>query len=165
MVVNYSTAKVLKGEKSIYLAGPTQNKEEWKEEAVQILSKLGFDGIVYVPEPHVNEINVDYNNQVSWEIEALKDSSVIVFWIPSDTKIMPSTNINFGYWISKNKDKVIYGRSKRTEESMYLDWLYENETNIKPINNLKMLLNSAIEMTKEYEQLSFDSIGYQKKLK
>ena len=53
MQINYSDEKVLKGEKSIFLAGPTPRSldvETWRKEAIRILEELGFDGIVYVPE-------------------------------------------------------------------------------------------------------------------
>lgn len=58
MKVSYSDAPVVMGEKSIFLAGPTVRKEQqqdwekgsWRNEAIEILQELGFDGIVYVPE-------------------------------------------------------------------------------------------------------------------
>ena len=53
MKVNYSNEGVLKGEESIFLVGPTpRGKDEisWRKEACNILNKLGFDGIVYVPQ-------------------------------------------------------------------------------------------------------------------
>ena len=53
MQINYSDEDVKKGIKSIFLAGPTPrdgNVISWRIEACKILEKLGFDGIVYVPE-------------------------------------------------------------------------------------------------------------------
>lgn len=53
MVKNYSDQEVLKGEKSIFLAGPTpreNNDVSWRVEACKILEDNGFDGIVYIPE-------------------------------------------------------------------------------------------------------------------
>lgn len=82
MIVNYSNQEVIKGEKSIFLAGPTPRSsdvETWRKEAIHILNDLGFDGIVYVPEFNNEDRTFDLIKQVWWEREALFSSSVIVF--------------------------------------------------------------------------------------
>ena len=172
MIVNYSNETVLKGDKSIFLAGPTPRSmdvDTWRNEATNILNELGFRGIVYVPEKEFDDRTFDYNNQVWWEREALHNATTIVFWIPREIKTMPgfTTNVEFGYWLSKNSDKVIYGRPDESQKNKYLDWLYETETGKKPINDLKILLSEAIEMTNSIDlnQLSFDDIAPQKVLK
>ena len=152
MKVNYSDEQVLKGDKSIFLAGPTPRSieiETWRKEALSILKDLGYDGIVYVPEREFDDRNFDYNNQVWWEREALHNANVIVFWIPRDIKTMPAftTNVEFGYWISKNKDKVLYGRPDESRKNKYLDWLYKTETGKNPYNDLKGLLVESIKMS------------------
>lgn len=165
MVVNYSSVKVLKGDKSIFLAGPTPRSvdiETWRTEAIKILSELGFTGIVYVPEKEFDDRTFDYNNQVWWEREALNSASTIVFWIPRNIKTMPAfkTNVEFGYWLSKNSNKVVYGRPAESEKNRYLDWLYETETGKIPIDNLRDLLIEAKEMTNDIDpnQLSFSDL-------
>lgn len=168
MVVNYSTVRVLKEDKSIFLAGPTPRSidvETWRNEAIEILRKLGFTGIVYVPEKEFDDRTFDYDNQVWWEREALNSATTIVFWIPRDIKTMPAftTNVEFGYWISKNSNKVIYGRPEQSEKNKYLDWLYETETGRKPINNLYDLLNDAVKMTNNL--LNINDIPVKKTLK
>lgn len=53
MVINYSDQEVLKGHKSIFLAGPTPRGEKnvsWRTRACKYLKDNGFDGVVYVPE-------------------------------------------------------------------------------------------------------------------
>lgn len=53
MIINYSDQEIIKGKKSIFLAGPTPRKEDivsWRKEAIKILEENNFDGIVYVPE-------------------------------------------------------------------------------------------------------------------
>lgn len=60
-----------------------------------------------------------------------------------------TTNVEFGYWISKNSEKVIYGRPDESEKNRYLDWLYQTETGKKPINNLTDLLKGAIIMAND----------------
>lgn len=149
MIINYSDEEVLKGEKSIFLAGPTPRSldiESWRKEAINVLEDLGFDGIIYVPEKEFDDRTFNYDNQVFWEREALYNATVIVFWIPRTIPSMPAftTNVEFGYWISKNRKKVFYGRPDNSEKNKYLDWLYKTETSREPINNLKDLLKVAI---------------------
>ena len=149
MIINYSDKKVLKGRKSIFLAGPTPRSldiETWRKDAINILDELGFDGIVYVPEKECDDRSYDYNNQVFWEREALHNATVIVFWIPRSIPSMPAftTNVEFGYWISKNSKKVLYGRPDKSDKNKYLDWLYKTEISREPINNLRDLLKVAV---------------------
>ena len=155
MVINYSDKPVLKGKKSIFLAGPTPRSldvETWRKEAIKILNELGFDGIVYVPELEVDNRTFNYDNQVWWEREALYNASSIVFWIPRSASLPAfTTNVEFGYWIARNNDKVIYGRPDASERNRYLDWLYQAETGKKPINNLSDLLKGAIKMANEQQ--------------
>ncbi len=153
MIVNYSNQEVIKGEKSIFLAGPTPRSsdvETWRKEAIHILNDLGFDGIVYVPEFNNEDRTFDLIKQVWWEREALFSSSVIVFWIPrSDVLPGYTTNIEFGYWMAKDKGKVIYGRPDNSIKNNYLDWLYQTETQKEAIKDLKELLEGAMILVEE----------------
>lgn len=149
MRINYSNQEVLKNEKSIFLAGPTPRREDvktWRIEACDILEKLGFDGIVYVPEYSANIPLESYDNQVEWERDALSNASVIVFWVPRDLKDMPAftTNVEFGYWI--HSGKILYGIPDDSEKNKYLDWLYQKDTGMKPFNNLEELLVSSVDL-------------------
>lgn len=69
-----------------------------------------------------------------------------MFWIPRSLPNMPAftTNVEYGYWISKNSEKVIYGRPDDSEKNRYLDWLYKTETGKMPINDLTMLLEMQL---------------------
>ena len=168
MIINYSNQKVIKEEKSIFLAGPTPRSKDvqtWRTEAVEILKYLGFDGVVYVPELENDDRTFNYDNQVWWEREALYNASIIVFWVPRNMKTIPAltTNVEYGYWISKNPDKIIYGRPDDSEKNKYLDWLYEVETGKEPINDLSNLLKEAIKMANnkthmQYKKLVRDNI-------
>lgn len=162
MRVNYSNEKILKGSKSIFLAGPTPRSldvETWRKEAIKILEKLGFDGIVYFPELEHDNRTFNYDNQVWWERETLHNASSIVFWIPRSTSLPAfTTNVEFGYWLAKNHDKVVYGRPDDSEKNRYLDWLYKTETGKDPINNLTDLLKEAIKVANEHEnKIDLDS--------
>ena len=148
MIVNYSDEEVIKNKKSIFLAGPTPRSAEvktWRKEACEQIEKLGFDGVVYVPEYASYRPLENYLNQVEWERDALSNASIIVFWIPRYMPDMPgfTTNVEFGYWM--HTGKVIYGRPDDAEKNRYLDWLYEKDMNVKPYNDLKDLLAEAVE--------------------
>ena len=53
MQINYSDQPVITEKKSIFLAGPTprgENQISWRKKACEILERLNFEDIVYVPE-------------------------------------------------------------------------------------------------------------------
>lgn len=149
MRVNFSDEVVLKGKKSIFLAGPTPRGKEvasWRVEAVKKLEELGFDGVVFVPEYSTWIPKENYEDQANWEREALTEATVILFWIPRSLPDMPgfSTNVEFGYWM--HSKKVIYGRPDGAPKTRYLDWLYRTDYNEEPFNNLDGLLEYAMEI-------------------
>ena len=149
MRVNFSDEVVLKGKKSIFLAGPTPRGKEvasWRIEAVKKLEELGFDGVVFVPEYSTWIPKENYEDQANWEREALTEATVILFWIPRSLPDMPgfSTNVEFGYWM--HSKKVIYGRPDGAPKTRYLDWLYSCVYNEEPFNNLDKLLEYAMEI-------------------
>ena len=149
MRVNFSDEVVLKGKKSIFLAGPTPREEKvasWRVDAVKKLEELGFDGVVFVPEYSTWVPKTNYVDQANWEREALTEATVILFWIPRSLPDMPgfSTNVEFGYWM--HSKKVIYGRPDGAPKTRYLDWLYRTDYNEEPFNNLDRLLEYAVEI-------------------
>lgn len=150
MKINYSDQEVIKNEKSIFLAGPTprgDNTKSWRTEACEKLEKLGFDGVVYVPEYSTWKPKADYVDQAMWERIALTEATVILFWIPRSLPDMPAftTNVEFGYWLHTNK--VIYGRPNNAEKIKYLDWLYKLDYNEEPYKDLDILLSATIDKT------------------
>lgn len=141
--------------KSIFLAGPTPRNPEvpsWRPEALKILEELKFDGTVLVPERQDGYSKIDYLDQVEWEEQGLRLSSLIVFWVPRNMITMPAltTNVEFGYWMAKCPEKVLYGRPDNAESCRYLDWLFQKETNgfVNAHNNLTSLLTKAVERLK-----------------
>ena len=153
MKINYSDQVIHKNKKSIFLAGPTprdKNILSWRKEACRNLRTFGFNGLVYVPEYSTWKTKNNYNDQAMWEREALKQATVIVFWIPRSLPEMPgfTTNVEFGYWL--HTKKVLYGRPNSATKIKYLDWLYELDYGLKPITNLKALLRKAILLTEDH---------------
>jgi calcineurin-like phosphoesterase family protein len=126
----YTLEPVQKGDKSIYLAGPTFRIEEGMERSVSwrifgaknILEKINFDGNVYVPEYRDNKKPEEwtYSRQVDWEIQAMENATVILFWIPRDLKVLPAftTNIEFGEYMKSGK--IVIGAPEDAPKNRYL---------------------------------------------
>lgn len=161
MITNYYNEAVKKGEKSIFLAGPSPRSidvHSWRPRALAILKYLGYEGIVYLPETNLEDKEFNYDDQIEWETEALANAEVIVFWIPRKLPEMPgfTTNVEFGEWFKSGK--IVYGRPDSSEKNKYLDKRYTMHTGEKPENNLEDVLKKAIlktggqiDMQKSYE--------------
>ena len=168
MIRNYSDEIILKGKKSIFLAGPTprdENTISWRIDVCDRLEKLGFDGVVYNPEYSSWKPKSSYIDQAEWEREALTEATVILFWIPRDLKDMPAftTNVEFGYWL--HTGKIIYGRPDNSVKNKYLDWLYKLDYNKEPFNDLDELLKESIMMVDElYEDSNYEILPLNKRV-
>lgn len=168
MIRNYSDEIIIKGKKSIFLAGPTprdENTISWRIDVCDRLEKLGFDGVVYNPEYSSWKPKSSYIDQAEWEREALTEATVILFWIPRDLKDMPAftTNVEFGYWL--HTGKIIYGRPDNSVKNKYLDWLYKIDYNKEPFNDLDKLLKEAIKMVDElYENTNYEILPLNKRV-
>lgn len=130
---------------SIFLAGPTPRRvdvKSWRPEALELLDKLGFRGIVLVPERRDWQ-NWDYLTQVEWEWKGLNTCDLVVFWIPRELVTMPAftTNVEFGRYV----DNSVYGRPDNAPKNDYLDWLYTKVTGKKPFNDLETMLEYVVD--------------------
>lgn len=134
MTINFSNEKVITApfRKSIFLAGPTLRgstfDKSWRKEACEMLEKLGFNGVVYVPEKE-NEVSYDFFEQAEWEREALMSADIILFYIPRKLPELPgfTTNVEFGMWLSKRPNAVVFCSPDGAEKNRYLEWLYLKE--------------------------------------
>lgn len=116
----------------IFLAGPTPRRSDvvsWRPKAVEILLKAGFKGTVLVPERQNGWTKLNYDDQVEWERAGLSLAKAIVFWVPRNMETMPAltTNVEFGYWVAKSPERVVYGRPQDAPSTRYLDWLIKQE--------------------------------------
>lgn len=120
---------------SIFLAGPCLKggsfHGSWREEAINILNDLGFDGYVYVPESQkgvYEEEDLPFETTTRWEWERLKDCDVILFWVPRDDKDLPgfTTNIEFGRYTAIRPGSVILGYPESATRMKYMEILYKN---------------------------------------
>lgn len=135
MILNYSDKNVIvSNQSSIFLAGPTPRDKDtisWRVEAIKYLKKINFDGVVYIPEDEFIRKN-DYVDQAEWEEKLLQMRLSYFSGFPELDK-MPAftTNVEFGYWLAKTPEKIVYGRPDNARKIKYLDWLYKKESNLK----------------------------------
>lgn len=131
MKVVYTLESIVDSANTIFLAGPTHriaeyNKNDsiksWREAAIAILEKSGFDGIVYAPEwrNNLTPFGWTYSRQVSWEMQAMEKASVLLFWVPRNLKTLPAftTNIEFGEWFKSGK--IVIGSPEHSPKNEYL---------------------------------------------
>lgn len=132
--------------KSIFLAGPTPRDssiKSWRPEAIKYLEELGYDGVVFIPEPRDNNFTKDYDKQIDWENEGLNRADCILFWVPRDLETMPAftTNVEWGMWY--NSGKVVIGFPEEAPKNKYLKYQAEQlQLNIN--NTLKDTVSDAI---------------------
>lgn len=144
----HSCEPEFKGGKSIFLVGPTPRRSDvpsWRPEAIELLRAMGFDGTVLVPE-HKKQFYSNYEDQVEWEYAGLLQATVIVAWVPREMDAMPAltTNVEFGYWLSRSPERLLYGRPNWAVHTRYLDWMYKTFVGREPHDNLDDLLKDAV---------------------
>jgi len=117
---------------TIFLAGPTVRGNQphltsWRFEAVELFKKKGFDGNLIIPE-FVSKTESDkYRYDLpAWEYYGLSKSGVIMFWIPRTRELIGlTTNCEFGYWMARDRYKMVYGRPDDAYRMKYLDLMWE----------------------------------------
>lgn len=118
----------------IFLAGPTvrahqTHLESWRNEALCFLNKEGFTGTVIIPEFLVrNESNLEKGLIPVWEFTGLKQAHCILFWVPRTQEMIGlTTNYEMGYWVAKDRDKVVYGRPDDAYRMSYPDIMWKED--------------------------------------
>ena len=109
----------------IFLAGPTPRTDEvvsWRREALTILTELGYEGAVYVPETADWGWLGDYDGQVHWEWKALGMAACTLFWVPRNLENMPAftTNVEFGFMLAMHPGRVVLGSPPGAPKMRYL---------------------------------------------
>ena len=91
----------------IFLVGPTPREvavPSWRPEALTVLERLGYDGLVLVPEPKDGIWPKNFVEQVEWERQGLEAASTlgcVAAWVPRELEKMPgfTTNVEFGLYV------------------------------------------------------------------
>lgn len=133
MEINFSNEPIKISEKSIFLAGPTLRGEpydkSWRKTACEFLEKMGFDGLVYVPEFPTGVMKPDLTEQAEWEREGLMNASVILFYIPRKLPELPgfTTNVEFGMYLARRPEVCELCIPEGAKKVKYLEWLWKRE--------------------------------------
>ncbi len=116
---------------TVFLAGPTvrgnqQHLTSWRFEAIEIFKRNGFDGNLIIPE-FASKVESDQHRYdlPIWEFEGLQKCDVIMFWIPRTPELIGlTTNHELGYWMGRERGKVVYGRPNDAYRIAYLDIMW-----------------------------------------
>lgn len=143
--------------KSLFLAGPTPRgsakdlkRLSWREEALNMLEGMGYEGHVFVPEPRDGKWAENYEGQVEWEDSALNMADCIVFWVPRDMTGEAfygcpmaglTTNDEWGHW--KDSGKVVWGAPGVAQHVRYQSY-YANKLGVPGGLTLKDTLQTAV---------------------
>ncbi len=117
---------------TIFLAGPTVRGHQphltsWRFEAIELFKEKGFEGNIIVPE-FITKTESDKGKKwiPLWEFNGLKRADCIMFWLPRTRELIGlTTNWELGYWIGKQKCKIIYGRPDDAYRIGYVDVMWE----------------------------------------
>jgi len=125
----------------VFLAGPTVRGNQphltsWRFAAIEEFERQGFDGTLIVPEFTDKFESDQYRYDIpEWEFAGLKIADCIMFWIPRTRELIGlTTNWEHGYWIARDRSKVVYGRPNDAYRMTYLDIMWRADATEK--NNL-----------------------------
>lgn len=118
----------------VFLAGPTVRGNQthlisWRREAEEEFKKINFKGTLIVPEFTENTTSDKGKKWIPlWEFNGLMRSNKIIFWIPRTKELIGlTTNFEFGYWMAKYRNKILYGRPDDAYRIDYLDLMWVND--------------------------------------
>jgi hypothetical protein len=160
MIVNFSNEPVEKAKYSIFLAGPTYRdadfSQSWRKEAVEMLQKTVFGQdpgtAVYIPE---YPVGVEFDSscietQTFWEWEALGRATVIMFWIPRNTRLPGyTTNVEFGRYVALKPESVVLGYPEDASKMRYLTIMYRHMVHREPVHTLQQTIHEALNVFDE----------------
>jgi nucleoside 2-deoxyribosyltransferase len=139
----------------IFLAGPTVRGNQlhlqpsWRFAAVDEFKKQGFDGTLILPEfTSLTESDKHRPELPIWEYTGLKRADCILFWIPRTRELIGlTTNWELGYWIGREKEKIIYGRPDDAFRMEYCDIMWKK---IHEEDYLESFIYNTLEETVKY---------------
>jgi len=123
------------GAATIFLAGPTVRGNQphltsWRNEAIKLFRESGFGsyfvGNLIIPEFTDSRASDQLRYDLPlWEFHGLKNCHVILFWVPRTKELIGlTTNHEHGYWMARDRDKMVYGHPKDAYRMSYLDIMW-----------------------------------------
>ena len=135
---------------NVFLAGPTpRNKDivSWRNNIISIFNNLQFKGNLLIPEFRDNTtlMEFEFDEQIEWENKALDLADIIIFWIPRELDNMPgyTTNIEFGFWLAKNPNKLCIGAPDNAPKMKYIKY-QAIKNNIPYTNDIEKLVSLTL---------------------
>ena len=152
---------------SVFLAGPTVRGNQphlvsWRPEAVRIFGEKGFSGNLIIPEfSSKNESDQFRYDIPRWEFEGLRKSHVIMFWIPRTRELIGlTTNHEHGYWMGRDRDKIVYGRPNDAYRVSYLDIMWAEDYKERYGKNSGAKICTTLEQTVVESLKKLVDLGY-----
>lgn len=136
----------------IFLAGPTVRGHQthlgdsWRRQAIREFESLGFEGTLVLPE-FTNKFFSDKGVSwlPDWEYNWLHTADKIIFWIPRTRDLIGlTTNFEFGFWVAKNPEKVIYGAPPDAYRNEYLDIMWKRAGQNIKYNTLQETITATV---------------------
>jgi len=125
----------------IFLAGPTVRGNQphltsWRFAAIEEFEKQGFNGTLIVPEFKDKYESDQYRYDIpEWEFAGLIIADVNMFWIPRTRELIGlTTNHEHGYWMARDRNKIVYGRPDDAYRMKYLDIMWEADADDKAMS-------------------------------
>ena len=120
------------GKPVIFLAGPTVRGHQthltsWRREAENLFKEYKFDGAIIVPEFESKTESDQYRFDIpEWEFAGLQMADVILFWVARTRELIAlTTNFELGYWMGRERDKIVYGRPEDAYRITYGDIMWK----------------------------------------
>lgn len=134
---------------SVFLAGPTVRGNQphltsWRFEAAKLFREKGFEGNLIIPEFTSKAESDKYRYDIpQWEYAGLINSHVIMFWIPRTKELIGlTTNHEHGYWLARDRSKVVYGRPDDAYRMTYLDIMWVEDAKQRGLTHIPQIQNT-----------------------
>jgi diadenosine tetraphosphate (Ap4A) HIT family hydrolase len=133
--------------KSVFLAGPTPRSmdvKSWRPEAIYILMALGYDGVIFVPEPRDGKWG-EYDHQTDWEKRCRNLARIILYWIPRDMATMPGLTTNNEWGNDNDSGKAVLGTPPEAKSVRY-QHKEAREYGVPLADTLEQTVRNALEL-------------------
>lgn len=139
---------------SVFLAGPTVRGNQphltsWRFAAADLFDEKGFEGNLIIPEFRNSFESDKYRYDIpQWEFAGLQKCHVIMFWIPRTRELIGlTTNHEHGYWLGRDRSKIVYGRPDDAYRMTYLDIMWNETAKLMKFPSPDFSIHNTLEKT------------------